>query len=83
MNMCWETRAFSPQEASDHRLPVEKRRNNTNGYDYLLNSNRFTDGYLVRAFALKSLVTVEGVPDVDELQRFNQVRHLAWPPFSS
>ena len=52
---------------------VEKRRNNSGGYDYLLNTSRFTDGYLIRAFALKSLATVEGMPDVDELQRFNQV----------
>lgn len=52
---------------------VEKRRNATGGYDYFLNNQRFTDGYLVRSFALKSLAAVEGVPNVDELQRFNQV----------
>ena len=66
-------RAFSPQEAKDHRLVVEQRRNNSGGYDYLMNNSRFSDGYLIRAFALKSLTAVEGVPDVDELQRFNQV----------
>lgn len=51
---------------------MEQRRNASGGYDYFLNNNRFADGYMVRSFAIKSLAPVEGVPDVDELQRFNQ-----------
>ena len=66
-------RAFSPKEAAEHRLPAEQRRNNTGGYDYLLNGQRYSDGYLLRSFALKSITAVEGLPDMDELQRFNAV----------
>ena len=60
---------------------VEERRSQqaASGFCYYLGSNtsnRYEDGYLIREFPIKSLHVEEATPPVDELQSFNQVRHL-------
>eukprot|EP00884_Botryococcus_braunii_P016048 jgi/Botrbrau1/3126/Bobra.0070s0099.1 len=71
---------FSEAEAREHRLIVEKRvrRDSTDGgYIYFLNGNTqqyYADGYLFKQVSIKSLLLVEGLPPVDELTRFNQVK---------
>ena len=68
-------RAFSPGAAKEHRLVLEqKRKPDLTGYFYLLNGARYEDGYLVRTYALKNLSLEEGLPPLEDLQRFNQAR---------
>lgn len=60
---------------------VEERRSQqaASGFCYYLGSNtsnRYEDGYLIREFPIKSLHVEEATPPVEELQSFNQVRHL-------
>ncbi|KAK9811747.1 hypothetical protein WJX72_009461 [[Myrmecia] bisecta] len=66
-------KAFSVQDAKEHRLVVEQRRNHEGDYEYMLNGMRFVDGYMVRQVATKTLILEEAMPPLDELQRFNQV----------
>ena len=51
----------------------QKRKADLSGYFYLLNGARYEDGYLVRSYALKNLSLEEGLPPLEDLQRFNQV----------
>lgn len=66
-------RAFNPQEAKDNKLVVEQRRNRAAEFDYYMNGARYSNGYLHKSFAIKAVTKSQGPPDVDELQRFNQV----------
>jgi transcription elongation factor SPT5 len=66
-------RAFNPDEARSFRLDVDQVRNRETGaVEYVLGgSQRFQDGYLVKKLSLKSLAPEDGVPPLNELQRFN------------
>ena len=39
-----------------------------------MNNAHYSGGYLHRGFAIKSVNKAQGPPDIEELQRFNQVR---------
>jgi len=67
-------RAFSSKEANDARLPVEQlRKPNSEGFYYRIGDRRFEDGYLFKSYNVRNLSLEEGVPPLEELQRFNQV----------
>ena len=67
-------RAFSPKEATDARLPLEHlRKPDREGYFYRIGDRRFEDGYLFKSYNVRNLSLEEGVPPLEELQRFNQV----------
>ena len=53
---------------------MEQRRNRAAEFDYYMNGARYSNGYLHKSFAIKAVTKSQGPPDVDELQRFNQVR---------
>ncbi|KAK2076003.1 hypothetical protein QBZ16_001339 [Prototheca wickerhamii] len=66
-------RGFNPDEARQFRsLDVLTQRDRGTGelVTVLNGSQRFQEGYLIKSAALKSLALVEGVPPLDELQRF-------------
>ena len=60
-------------EARAHKLVVEQRRNRAGDSDYFMNNAQYSGGYLHRGFAIKSVNKAQGPPDIEELQRFNQV----------
>lgn len=71
-------RAFSHKEANDARLPVEQlRKHDSEGFFYRIGDRRFEDGYLFRSYNVRNLSLEEGVPPLEELQRFNQVGTLS------
>jgi transcription elongation factor len=68
-------RAFSPADAKDAGLIVEQRRKpGGSGYYYILRNQHYEDGYLVKQYGRARLELVSGLPPLEELQRFNQVR---------
>ena len=67
-------RAFSPKEAADARLVVERvPRAGREGVWFRVGDRYFEDGYLLRHYNVRNLSLEEGVPPLEELQRFNQV----------
>ena len=71
-------RAFSPKEAADARLVVERvPRVGREGVWFRVGDRYFEDGYLLRHYNVRNLSLEEGVPPLEELQRFNQVTQ-AW-----
>ena len=74
----WTCRAFSPKEATEARLPVEHlRKLDREGFFYRIGDRRFEDGYLFKSYNVRNLSLEEGVPPLEELQRFNQARRTA------
>lgn len=68
-------RAFSPADAKEAGLIVEQRRKpGGSGYYYILRNQHYEDGYLVKQYGRARLELVSGLPPLEELQRFNQVR---------
>ena len=55
---------------------MEQRRNRAADFDYFMHGARYSNGYLHKTFAIKSLTKLSGPPDVEELQIFNQVSLL-------
>ena len=74
-------RAFSAAEAKDHRLLIEKRRNphaGASGAEYYLDGlGPFVDGYLLKDVSTRGLLPVEGVPPLDEVQKYAAVGQAA------
>ena len=71
-------RAFSPADAKDAGLIVEQRRKpGGSGYYYILRNQHYEDGYLVKQYGRARLELISGLPPLEELQRFNQVRQIA------
>ena len=76
LTLCGTCRAFSAKEATEARLPLEHlRKADREGYFYRIGDRRFEDGYLFKNYNVRNLSLEEGVPPLEELQRFNQV----WP----
>ncbi len=55
------------------------RRPDREGYFYRIGDRRFEDGYLFKSYNVRNLSLEEGVPPLEELQRFNQVTVLKSP----
>ena len=74
-------RAFSAAEAKDHRLIVDKRRNpraGASGAEFFLDGlGPFVDGYLLKDVSIRGLLPVDGVPPLDEVQKFAAVGQAA------
>jgi transcription elongation factor SPT5 len=70
-------RAFNPDEARSFQLDVMQTRDRETGelMQILNNSQRFSKGYLVKTVAMKGLTLEEGLPPLDELQRFNAAQN--------
>jgi transcription elongation factor SPT5 len=70
-------RAFNPDEAKSFQLDVMQTRDRETGelMQVLNNSQRFSKGYLVKTVAMKGLTLEEGLPPLDELQRFNAAQN--------
>ncbi len=70
-------RAFNPEEARSFQLDVMQSRDRETGemMQILNNSQRFSKGYLVKAVAMKGLTLEDGLPPLDELQRFNAAQN--------
>ncbi len=69
-------RAFNPGEARDAGATVERenRRLQDGSVFYVMDGKqRFTQGYLQRQIAIRSLAICDALPPLDELQRFKQV----------
>lgn len=68
-------RGFNPEEAKGYNLDLAQHRDRYTGeLMYVLNgSQRFSQGYLVKNMALKSLGVEETMPPLDEIQRFGAV----------
>ena len=74
LTLCGTCRAFSAKEATEARLPLEHlRKADREGYFYRIGDRRFEDGYLFKSYNVRNLSLEEGVPPLEELQRFNQV----------
>lgn len=72
-------RAFNPGEARDAGATVERenRRLQDGSVFYVLDGKqRFTQGYLHRQIAIRSLAICDSLPPLDELQRFKQARNI-------
>ncbi|RMZ52246.1 hypothetical protein APUTEX25_001636, partial [Auxenochlorella protothecoides] len=66
-------KAFSPDEARQYKtLDVLTQRDRTTGQlVHVLNgSQRFSEGYLIKSVAVKGLALEDGLPPLDDLQRF-------------
>ena len=69
-------RAFNLEEAKSYKMDVHEQRDRYTGEVlYILNNNqRFSRGYLIKEVSIKSLSVEEGLPPLDELQRFNSAQ---------
>lgn len=68
-------RAFNPDEARSFQMEVQQQRDRSGEIQHILNnSQRFSRGYLIKTVAIKSLNLEDGIPPLDELQRFNSAQ---------
>lgn len=52
----------------------QRRKPGGSGYHYILRNQHYEDGYLVKQYGRARLELVSGLPPLEELQHFNQVR---------